>query len=197
MSLSMHGMSSWMSEYAWISSTATPARNAASASPPTASEQARTSSGRRRLPPSRTPSRIAWPSPAGATRGTQWSSADSISASRSCIQASFSEVTLLTTPCPAAAATDLRSLAGPVLQLPVLEHLHLIFHRLQPAAAEREQLGPAPAAVEQAIQRHLAALHRLHQTIEFGDRVLVTGSRRWLGWRAGHVRRQSGANGRF
>src|SRR5574337_676010 len=128
MSLSMHGMSSWMSEYAWISSTATPARNAASASPPTASEQARTSSGRRRLPPSSTPSRIA------------------------------------------AAATDLRSLARPVLQLPVLEHLHLIFRRLQPVAAAREQLGSAPAAVEQAVQRHLAALHGLHQTFQLGDR---------------------------
>jgi len=53
-SLSMQGMSSCTSEYAWISSTAQAARNAASAWPSTASAAASTSSGRNRLPPSRT-----------------------------------------------------------------------------------------------------------------------------------------------
>ena len=61
------------------------------------------------------------------------------------------------------------------LQLPVFEHLDLLLHRLQPAAAEAQQVGAAPVAVEQLVQRQLAAFHLLHQAVEFGQRLFVAG----------------------
>src|SRR6185436_15242624 len=133
---------------------------------------------------------MASPRPAGASAGTQASSADSTASSSASAQVSNASrfmvpdgASLRSLPPEGARPglgrpgarpwlTSKRSL-GPRPQLAVLEHLHLLLDRLQAGTAVLEQLGAAPIAREQALERQLPALHRGDQRLQLAQRDLI------------------------
>mmetsp|Transcript_16735 Transcript_16735/g.31543 ORF Transcript_16735/g.31543 Transcript_16735/m.31543 type:complete len:204 (+) Transcript_16735:827-1438(+) len=63
--------------------------------------------------------------------------------------------------------------ALPGLQFTVIEQLDLLLDRLQPAAAQSQQLRASLVGAQQLIQRQLLPFHRRHQALQLIERLLV------------------------
>ena len=68
-----------------------------------------------------------------------------------------------------------RSFRCPCLEVAGVEHLDLVFDRLQLVAAERQQGRPALVAGQQLVQRKLPGFEGRDQLFEFGQAGLVGG----------------------